>query len=94
MLHFDTSGDEIEESAFDRDEAEWLFLTETLGWKEGLNNETANIESANTFSNESVTKVAEYLFLTEQMGWKKGLTIFKEEGEKAIEKELQQIQQP
>jgi hypothetical protein len=91
MLHFDTSGDEIEESAFDRDEAEWLFLTETLGWKEGLNNETANIESANTFSNESVTKVAEYLFLTEQMGWKKGLTVFKEEGERAIEKELKQI---
>ena len=35
--------------------------------------------------------MAQYLFLTEQMGWRKGLTVFKEEGEKAIVKELRLI---
>ena len=33
----------------------------------------------------------EYVFLTEQMNWKKGLKLFKEKGEDAITKELQQI---
>ena len=40
---------------------------------------------------DAVTAMAEYMFLTEQMGWKKGLTMFKERGEKTIQKELQQI---
>ena len=34
---------------------------------------------------------AEYIFLTEQMNWKKGLKLFKEKGETAVTKELQQI---
>ena len=33
----------------------------------------------------------EWTFLTEQMNWKKGLKLFKEKGEEAISKELQQI---
>jgi hypothetical protein len=33
----------------------------------------------------------EYLLVTEQMGWRKGLKLFKEQGEIAIQKELQQI---
>ena len=92
MLHFDPDSDDLTETEFDRLDAEYLFLTETLGWKDGLDSEIdAEERTQNDISPESVTKLAEYLFLTEQMGWKKGLTIFKEEGEKAIEKELQQI---
>ena len=34
---------------------------------------------------------AEYIFLTEQMNWRKELTLFKEKGETAVTKELQQI---
>ena len=92
MLHFDTESDDLTETEFDRLDAEYLFLTETLGWKDGLDSEIdAEERTQNDISPESVTKLAEYLFLTEQMGWKKGLTIFKEEGEKAIDKELRQI---
>ena len=34
---------------------------------------------------------AEYIFLEEQMNWQKGLKLFKEKGETAVTKELQQI---
>ena len=68
-----------------------FFLTETLGWKEGLNNETNDPSESSSDKTNDVTKLAEYMFLTEQMGWRKGLTIFKEKGESAIGKELQQI---
>ena len=34
---------------------------------------------------------AEYIFLKEQMNWRKGLKLFKEKGETAVTKELQQI---
>ena len=93
ILQFDDSPDSsdgIMETEFDPDEAEYLFLTETLGRKEGLK-DIETTETRNDINTSNVTKLAEYLFLTEQMDWRKGLTIFKEEGEKAIVKELQQI---
>ena len=34
---------------------------------------------------------AEYIFLTEQMNWRKGLKLFKEKGDTAFTKDLQQI---
>ena len=49
-------------------DTEYLFLTESLGWKEDLNKN----EPIDTDIND-VTKLAEYLFLAEQMGWRKGL---------------------
>ena len=95
MLQFQADDFDIVETTVDKeeaeDEAEYMFLTETLGWKEGLDNaELESAESSND-TNKNATKLAEYLFLTEQMGWRKGLTIFKEKGELAIGKELQQI---
>ena len=74
------------EAEFDVLDAEYLFLTESLGWKEGLN-EYEPVDA----DIDDVTKLAEYLFLTEQMGWRKGLKVLGEKGEVAIEKELQQI---
>ena len=79
----------FEECEFNRVEAEYMFLHDTMGWKEGLNEDVNN--NSRTKDMEAVTKVAEYLFLTEQMNWKKGLKILGERGEGAIEKELQQI---
>ena len=88
MLQFQSDDFDIVETAFDQDEAEYIFLTETLGWKEGLNNETHDPSESSSDKSNNVTKLAEYMFLTEQMGWRKGLTIFKEKGETAIGKEL------
>ena len=34
---------------------------------------------------------AEYIFLKEHMNWRKGIKLFKEKGETAVTKELQQI---
>ena len=79
-------GEDHELEEWDRLDAEYLFLTETLGWSEGLK------ETDKPSLNESGVKLlAEYLFVTEQMGWRKGLKMFKEKGEAAIQKELQQI---
>jgi hypothetical protein len=57
-------------------EAEYTFLTETLGWKEGL--------PETSYDTDSIKNLAAYMFLTEQMGWKQGLKVFKEKGEDAI----------
>ena len=76
----------FEECEFNKAEAEYMFLHDTMGWKEGLSKDASN--NSRTKDLEAVTKVAEYLFLTEQMNWKKGLNILGERGEGAIEKEL------
>ena len=47
---------------------EYIYLTEDLGWKEGLTEDKECKSNSNY-----VTKLSEYLFLTKQMGWKKGL---------------------
>ena len=52
----------VTEDKFDKVEAEYIFLTETLGLKEGIDwmNDTPSDADPN-----DVTKLAEYLFLTE-----------------------------
>ena len=72
-------------------EVEYTFLTEDLGWKEGLDEENIGTSETSNMNTVNVTKLAEYMFLTEQMGWKKGLRVLGERGEEAIEKELKQI---
>ena len=62
--------------------AEYMFLTKDLGWKESDINEDKSIESK--IDNNKVTKLAEMIFLTEQMGWRKGLKVLGEKGEEAI----------
>jgi len=84
LLEFNQEDTDIEESDIDRIDAEYLFLTETLGWKEGLSD-------TNEKDPQNVNILAEYMFITEQMGWRKGLKLFGERGEEAIGKELQQI---
>ena len=78
----------VTEDMFDKVKAKYMFLTETLGWKEGLNGEHDAFSDADP---NDATKLAEYLFLTEQMGWRKGLKLFGERGEEAVEDELQHI---
>ena len=92
LLQFtDASCSNVEEKFIDEDDVEWTFLTETLGWREGLP-ELDSIEGhSNSFDADAVAPLAEFMFLTEQMGWKKGLKMFQEKGEMAIEKELKQI---
>ena len=51
-----------------------MFLTKTLGWEEGLNEETNATSDADP---NDVMKLAEYLFLTEQMGWRKKRNLFR-----------------
>jgi hypothetical protein len=81
LLNVDEASDNgYDESIMAQNEAEWMFLTDHLGWGEGLNCEQHNIEQDE-----------EYLFTTEQMSWKKGLKMFGDKGEEAIQKELQQI---
>jgi hypothetical protein len=72
MLQLDRDG-ELDE--IDALEAEYMFLTETLGWKEGLNDEEAKRE----VDEANVKYLAQYLFVTEQMGWKQGLKIRRRE---------------
>lgn len=81
-----TVGDDNKVCELDMITAEYLFLTETLGWKEGLEAE----DRAEMSPNEEKC-LNEYLPVTEQMGWRKGLKIFEEKGEQAIMKELKQI---
>ncbi len=54
---------DVQEQTFDKLEQEHMFLTETLGWKEGLNKRNMTEEDM-----KNITKLAEYLFVTEQMG--------------------------
>ena len=81
LLNLDATNDNgYDESIMAQTDAEWLFLTEHLGWSEGLQCEQHDIDQED-----------EYLFTTDQMNWKKGLKVFGEKGEDAIQKELQQI---
>eukprot|EP00804_Cyclotella_cryptica_P027764 CCRYP_009202-RA/>CCRYP_009202-RA protein AED:0.72 eAED:0.12 QI:0/-1/0/1/-1/1/1/0/1137 len=82
---------EMNEQFMDEDEAEWLFLTETLGWKEGLPEVEQMEQRKAIIDMNAVTLLAEHLFRTDQMGWRKGLKIFHKKGEVAIENELRQI---
>ena len=45
---------------------ECIYLTEDLGWKEGIKEECE--EEERKCDPKDVTKLSEYLFLTEQMG--------------------------
>jgi hypothetical protein len=77
LLQFDDHMD-LNEQSVKKDEAECLFLTETLGWKDGLP-EVEQMQHETTEMNmEAVNLLAEYMFLTDQMGWKQGITIFQE----------------
>lgn len=96
LLGFDENGD-LDERNLNLDDNEkleshhHLFLTKTLGWKEGLHNYEPT-SCPQEMNEANVNTLAVYLFLTEQMNWKKGLTVFQERrGEEAIMKELQQI---
>ena len=73
---------------FDEAELEYMFLTKTMGRKEGLNKETTPTLYANM---NNITKLVKYLFLTEQMGWRKGITLFGETKKETVEKKLHQI---
>ena len=81
LLSLNSTNDSgYDETIMAQTEAEWMFLTQNLGWEEGLKDGCRDIE-----------RDEELLFTTEQMNWKKGLKIFGEKGEDAIQKELQQI---
>lgn len=95
MLHFDDNMGITEEN-MDKTEAEWMFLTEQLEWKEGLQKEgqlrpTKAECKKNNVRLEAITLLAEHLFLTQQMGWRKGLKVVQDKGEEAIKRELQLI---
>ena len=64
LLELNQDETDIEESDLNRIDAEYMFLTETLGWKEGLND-------TNEKDPQNVNILAEYMFITEQMGWRK-----------------------
>ena len=76
------------EDKFDKVEAKYMFLTKTLGQREGLDG--GNDTSADANLND-VTKLAEQLFLTEQIRQRKGLKLFGKTGEESVKDELQQI---
>ena len=76
---------DVIEDTFDEVEAKYMFLTETLGWKEGIDG--MEDVTSDTDPND-VTKLAKYLFLIEQMGCRKGLKLFEERGEESVEGEL------
>ena len=79
---------DVTKEKFDKVKAEYMFLTETLGWKEDIGGMDDTPSDADS---NDVTKLAKYLFLTEQMGLYKGSKLFGERGEKAIKDALQQI---
>ena len=78
----------VTEDTFDKFKAEYIFLTETLGWKEGIDGMS---DATSDVDPDDVTKLDKYLFLTEQIGWCKGLELFQERGEEAVEGELQHV---
>lgn len=67
MLQLDSECEIVEDDAGNKEidpiDAAYLFLTEVLGWKEGLSH-----------SKDRITElmVGSYLFITEQMNWRKG----------------------
>ena len=82
--------DEFREEHLNILDAEYNFLHDTLGWGEGLSEQSSD-KTPRVRKLNDVTRLAEYLFVTEQMNWKRGLKIFGEKGENAIQKELKQI---
>eukprot|EP00956_Cyclotella_meneghiniana_P038398 scaffold153893_cov47-Cyclotella_meneghiniana.AAC.1 len=81
---------ELQEDKFNRLDAEYTFLTESLEWKIGLEEKEQANESIES-RERSIKNIAAYLFVTEQMNWKAGLKLFEEKGEDAIMSELHQI---
>ena len=70
LLQFDYSM-EIEEWCIHSNKAEWILLTQTLGWKTGIPKmeEIMHEESRDGAANrDAVTAMAEYIFLTKQTG--------------------------
>ena len=61
---------------YDMMDKDYIYLTEDLGWEEGLKEETEEEEFK--CAPKDVTKLSEYLFLVEKMGWKKGLKVLGE----------------
>ena len=62
FLQFNSDNFEIIEEKFDEADAEYMLLTESLGWKKGLN----KISDLTLDDNINVlTKLAKYLFLNE-----------------------------
>ena len=62
----------IADQSIDIDEIEWWFLTEMLGWNEGIPEvEELQQQKNSSMKTGAVTLLAEHMFLTEQMGWKK-----------------------
>ena len=56
---------DVTEVEFDEVEAKYMLLTETLGWKEGIDGMRDTTSDADP---NDVTKLAKYVVLTEQMG--------------------------
>ena len=76
ILQFNSDNFRIKEEKFDGTNAEYMFLTKPLGWKEGLNKEKDQTSGDNM---NDVTYLAKCLFLTEHMGWRKGAkTVWRE----------------
>ena len=88
LLQFNSEIFEIAEYKSDEADVEYMFLTKTLGRREGLNKETTPTLYANM---NNITKLVKYLFLTEQMGWRKGITLFGETKKETVEEKLHQI---
>jgi len=57
----ETNSNGYDETIMAQTDAEWMFLTQNLGWGEGLASDSHDIEQGE-----------EYLFTTDQMNWKKG----------------------
>ena len=91
LTYCNDSKNGCEETMIDKDYAEYLFLTETLGWKHEANDN--GCDGYGTPVTQDVINSMDYLFLnaTEQMNWKRGIAKFGEKGENAIMKELQQV---
>ena len=85
LLQLNPDNFKITEDTFDKVDAEYMFLTKTLGWKEGLDEEN---DATSDAKQNDVTKLAEYLFLIEQMGWRNGLELFGERREETVKDEV------
>ena len=70
LLQLNPDSCDITKNTFNNVEAEYIFLTETLVWKQGLIEAGIEGEPEKNPKGDTnnVTKLAEYLFLTEQMG--------------------------
>jgi len=65
LLQFDDHMD-LSEQSVKKDEAEWLFLTETLGWKKGLPEVEQKQHETTETNMEAMNLLAEYMFLTKK----------------------------